>query len=200
MTGRRADHVAIASRVADRARVLDVGCGDGELLAVLQEMRGADARGLEISAAGAQACLEKGFSVIQGDADVDLEVFPDNGFDAAVLSKSLQDMRRPAHVLGELARIAPEILISFRNYGHWRRRLTLFATGRMPAPRTGAWHDAEALHPSTAKDLVGLAAELGLSVRAMAPVGETGVGAFREAGLRRLNWGAADAILHLARD
>ncbi|MEL6258076.1 MAG: methionine biosynthesis protein MetW [Pseudomonadota bacterium] len=166
----RPDLAAIATRVRRGARVLDVGCGDGELLAALSRTRDADARGLEISAEGAQACLAKGFPVIQGDADTDLELFPSDGFDVAVLSKSLQDMRRPAHVLSELARIAPEILVSFRNYGHWRRRFSLLWEGRIPAPRRGAWHDPDALHPSTVVDLVDLSSDLGLAVVSMAAV------------------------------
>jgi methionine biosynthesis protein MetW len=193
----RADHRAIAARVPEGARVLDVGCGNGDLLALLKAEKNVNARGLELSPQEAGVALARGLSVIQGDADSDLEVFPDDGFDVAILSKAIQQMRRPVFVLQELARIAPEMIVSFRNFGLWQRRISLFASGRMPGHR--AWHDEGALHPSTARDMIDLAGDLGLSVVAMAPVRGDRVGAFRETGLSRLNWGADEVILHLRR-
>ncbi|MEM5516084.1 methionine biosynthesis protein MetW [Henriciella sp. AS95] len=193
----RADHKAIAERVPEGARVLDVGCGNGDLLALLVAERNVRARGLELSGELAGAAMARGLSVIQGDADSDLEVFPDNGFDFAILSKAIQQMRRPHLVLRELARIAPDVIVSFRNYGLWRRRLSLFSSGRMPGHRI--WHDEAALHPSTARDMVELCGDLGLETVAMAAVRDGKVGGFREAGLSRLNWGADEVILHLHR-
>lgn len=193
----RADHKAIATRVPDGARVLDVGCGNGDLLALLKAEKHVNARGLELSPAEAGVALARGLSVIQGDADSDLEVFPDNGFDVAILSKTIQQMRRPVFVLEELARIAPQMIVSFRNFGLWQRRLSLFATGRMPGHRD--WHDEGALHPSTARDMIDLTTALGLETVAMAPMRSGRVGAFREGGLSRLNWGADEVILHLRR-
>ncbi len=195
----RADHLAIASRVPERARVLDVGSGDGSLLALLKETRGVDARGLELTGEGVAACLARGLPVIQGDADEDLEIFPDDRFDVAIMSKAIQEIRRPQHVLQELSRVAPDVIISFRNYGQWRRRLSLLVSGRMPAPRQGGWHDAEALHPSTAADMADLAESLGLKLEAAAAVSGPRVGTFRAGGLTRLNWAAEDVILHLRR-
>ena len=193
----RADHLAIASRVPEGARVLDVGCGDGGLLALLKSTKHVKARGLELSPQLAGDALARGLSVIQGDADSDLEVFPDDGFDVAILSKAIQQMRRPVFVLQELARIAPDMILSFRNYGLWRRRLSLLGTGRMPGHRE--WHDEAALHPSTARDMIDLAEATGLEIVAMAPVRGDHVGAFRAGGLSRLNWGADEVILHLRR-
>lgn len=195
----RSDHLAIASRVAEGARVLDVGCADGELLLLLRDTRRAIARGLEVSEAGTAAALAHGLSVLQGDADSDLSVYPDDAFDVAILSKTIQEMRRPAHVLSELTRVAPDIILSFRNYGYWRRRLRLLTSGRMPAPRGGTWHEAAALHPCTVADMAGLAHALGLEIVEFAPVTEGRVGPFRNRGLVRLNWMAPEAILHLRR-
>lgn len=193
----RADHIAIVSRIPAGARVLDVGCGDGELLGLLRESKGVDARGLELSSDLAGKALARGLSVIQGDADSDLDIFPDDSFDVAILSKAIQQMRDPAHVLSQLGRIAPEVLVSFRNLGRWPRRLQLLWKGRMPAPPF--WHDSDALHPCTASDMVTLARELGLTTQAMAPVYGGAVGEFRNRGLVRLNWSADEVILHLSR-
>lgn len=193
----RADHKAIAERIPEGARVLDVGCGNGDLLALLVEKRSVRARGLELSGELAGTAMSRGLSVIQGDADSDLEVFPENGFDFAILSKAIQHMRRPDMVLQELARIAPDVIVSFRNYGLWSRRLSLFSSGRMPGHRL--WHDEAALHPSTARDMVELCSALGLETVAMASVRDGRVGAFRDSGLSRLNWGADEVILHLRR-
>lgn len=193
----RADHKAIAARVEPGARVLDVGCGDGALLDLLKRERGVKVGGLEISSELAGVALARGLSVIQGDADSDLEVFPDDGFDVAILSQAIQQMRRPAHVLRELARIAPDVIVSFRNYGLWTRRLSLIRSGRMPGP---GWAQAEnILQPITALDMIELADSLNLATVAMAPVRGGIVGAFRKSGLARLNWGADEVILHLRR-
>ncbi|MEL6387867.1 MAG: methionine biosynthesis protein MetW [Pseudomonadota bacterium] len=193
----RADYLAIASRVPTGARVLDVGCGSGELLALLRETKGVDGRGLELQSDLAGRALAKGLSVVQGDAAEDLELFPDNAFDVAILSKTVQQMRQPAHILAELARIAPEIIVSFQNHGQWSRRLSFVRQGRMPGPKP--WHSDDMLHPCTAIDMTDLAAQLNLSVIAMAPVRGSDVGAFRTRGLSRLNWNADEVILHMGR-
>lgn len=193
----RADHLAIASRIAEGARVIDVGCGDGALLALLRDARAIEGRGLELSSQAAGLALARGLSVVQGDADTDLELFPDDSFDVAILSKAIQEMRQPAHVLSELGRIAPDVIVSFRNFGHWRKRIALLTGGRMPARR--AWHDADALHPCTAADLIDLASARGLAVKAGAAVSAGDVGAFRTTGFGGLNWRAEEVILHLER-
>ncbi|MEM7767645.1 MAG: methionine biosynthesis protein MetW [Pseudomonadota bacterium] len=197
----RADYLAIADRIADGARVLDIGCGTGELLSLLRDLKHVDARGLEIASDLAGQALAKGLSVIQGDASEDLELFPDDSFDVAILSKTVQQMRAPAQILAELARIAPEIIVSFQNQGRWTRRLSLIRTGRMSATGRGAraWHSDDMLHPCTAIDMADLAGTLGLDVVAMAPVKGGQVGAFRTTGLARLNWYADEVILHLKR-
>lgn len=195
----RADHRAIASRIKPGARVLDVGCGEGMLLRLLRDEKGIDARGLELSPVRTAKCLAGGLSVIQGDADEDLSYFPDDGFHVAILSRTIQETRRPAHILTELARIAPEIIISFHNYGHWKRRWDLLLTGKMPAPRGSAWHDSAALHPSTATDMIALSRSLGMELVAAASVTKDHVGDFQNIGLGWLNWRAKDVILHLRR-
>ncbi|MEO0467440.1 MAG: methionine biosynthesis protein MetW [Pseudomonadota bacterium] len=193
----RADHLAIAARVFECARVLDVGCGDGALLALLRDTRSVDARGLELSSKQVGQALSKGLSVIQGDAEADLELFPDDSFDVAILSRTIQNLRNPAGMLAELHRIAPETLVSFTNYGHWRRRLQLLVKGEMPG-RT-PWHRSDMLHPCTAADLIKLADEHGLGVVAAAHLTVDDVGRFRTGGFGTLNWRADEIILHLKR-
>ena len=115
----------VADFIAPGARVLDVGCGDGELLELLQTRQGVDGRGVEISQRGVNECVARGLSVIQGDADTDLVYYPDKGFDFVILSQTLQATRNPRAVLDELLRIGERAIVSFPNFGHWRVRLSL---------------------------------------------------------------------------
>jgi methionine biosynthesis protein MetW len=197
MTAPRPDHLAIAQFVNAGERVLDVGCGDGQLMEILQKERGARARGLEVEQSGVNRCVAKGLAVVQGDADHDLPVYPDNAFDVAVLSKTIQELARPRAVLAELARIAPRVVVSFRNYGHWRVRWTLLTTGRVPqlGHAQGWWEDG-ARRPCSARDLADLARELKLEVAGVARIG--GAPEDPEA-LTRLNWSAEELVLVLRR-
>ena len=110
MSARREDFAEILRLVRPGARVLDVGCEDGELLELLTREKQVDGQGLEISPAGVAACLAKGLAVVQGDGDRDLDHFPTRAFDYAILSKTLQQMREPRHVLSELLRIADQAI------------------------------------------------------------------------------------------
>src|SRR5947207_15777453 len=122
--GARVGGLLLAAMVEPQSRVLDVGCGDGELLRLL-ERRGVDGRGMEISREGVNECVSKGLAVIQGDADTDLVDYPDDAFDYVILSQTLQATRRPREVLENMLRIGRRAIISFPNFGHWRIRLQL---------------------------------------------------------------------------
>lgn len=190
----RLDHEVIARLAPQGARVLDVGCGEGDLMALLIAERGVAARGLEISPEGVSACMARGLAVVQGDADQDLAVYPDDAFDAAILSKTLQEMRRPRGVLEALARVAPRLIISFRNYGYWRFRSHLLFSGRMPTKPGRPWHSAEAIHPCTVRDMAALFDDVGLSVeRAIGLDNDRRVSV--EGGVGAINWGWPEAIL-----
>src|ERR1700730_8285876 len=125
----RVDHLLVAEMIEPRSRVLDVGCGDGELLKLL-EARGVDGRGIELSREGVNECVAKGLAVIQGDADTDLADYPDDAFDYIVLSQTLQATRHPRVVLEHMLRIARHAVVSFPNFGHWRIRLQLLTRGQ----------------------------------------------------------------------
>src|SRR4030088_3434387 len=129
--GARVDHLLVAAMVEPKSRVLDVGCGDGELLRLLEE-RGVDGRGIELSREGVNECVAKGLAVIQGDADTDLVDYPDDAFDYVILSQTLQATRRPREVLEHMLRIGRHAIVSFPNFGHWKIRLKLMFGGQMP--------------------------------------------------------------------
>jgi len=158
----RVDLSLIAGMVEPGSRVLDVGCGDGALLALLAEKRGVDARGIELSRQGVADCVARGLSVIQGDADTDLSDYPDDSFDYVILSQTIQATRNPRLVLEHLLRIGRHVVVSFPNFGHWRVRSSLFFKGRMPvtADLPYSWYDTPNIHFCTIRDFVALAHEL----------------------------------------
>jgi methionine biosynthesis protein MetW len=162
----RGDLRLVADMVEPGARLLDIGCGDGELLSFLTQQKRVDGRGMELSQSGVNACVRHGLSVIQGDADHDLEDYPSGGFDYAVLSQTLQATRQPRHVIEQLVRIGRRAIVSFPNFGHWRIRLNLLVNGRMPkTPLLGqAWYDTPNIHLCTILDFVALCDELGVVI------------------------------------
>ena len=156
----RPDLAIIAGAIPPRARVLDVGCGDGTLIAALRD-RHVDARGLEIDPANVTAAIARGQSVVQGDANHDLADYPDDAFDYAILSQTLQTTERPDRIVDELLRIAPRAFVSFPNFAHWRIRLALLWGGRMPVTRLlpVAWYETPNIHHVTVSDFRDLVRE-----------------------------------------
>ena len=161
----RPDLAIIADAVPRAARVLDVGCGDGELMAALQG-KGVDARGLEIDPDNVTAAIARGQSVVQGDANRDLADYPDDAFDYAILSQTLQTTERPDKVVDELLRIAPRAFVSFPNFAHWRVRMSLLWNGRMPVTRSipVAWYETPNIHHVTVSDFRDLVRAKGIAV------------------------------------
>jgi methionine biosynthesis protein MetW len=157
----RTDLALIATLVNEGSRVLDVGCGDGELLELLERERRVDGRGIEISQAGVNACVARGLSVIQGDADTDLAGYPDDAFDFVILSQTIQATRAPAKVLTEMMRIAGHAVVSFPNFAHWRMRLKLLFFGHMPRTKAlpFSWHETPNIHQCTLADFEALCRE-----------------------------------------
>ena len=161
----RPDLAIIADHVASGARVLDVGCGDGVLMAALR-VKGCDARGMEIDPHNVAECVAQGLSAIQGDADADLSFYPDRSFDYAILSQTLQTTKRPDMVLDQLLRIGRKAFVSFPNFAHWRVRVTLLWGGRMPVTRLlpVAWYETPNIHHLTIDDFRAHMKERGITV------------------------------------
>lgn len=162
----RPDLAIIAARVNRGARILDVGCGDGALMAALRDQQGCDARGLELDPINVAAAVGQGLSVIQGDADTDLADYPDDSFDYAILSQTLQTTRRPDWVLDQLLRIGRHAFVSFPNFAHWRVRASLLFGGRMPVTRLLpiAWYATPNIHHVTVDDFRALVKERGIAI------------------------------------
>ena len=162
----RSDLRLIAEMIEPHSRVLDIGCGDGALLAYLARVKAVDARGIELSQSGVNAGVRHGLSVIQGDADRDLEAFPNGAFDVVVLSQTLQATRQPRLVLEELLRIGKRAIVSFPNFGFWRIRLSLSFRGRMPVTEllNNSWYDTPNIHLCTIRDFVVLCDAIGTHI------------------------------------
>lgn len=162
----RPDLAVIAANVVPGSRVLDVGCGDGALMAALRNSRAVDARGLELDPLNVAECVARGLSVIQGDADTDLGYYTDGGFDYAILSQTLQTTKRPDLVLDELLRVGRKAFVSFPNFAHWQVRASLLWHGRMPVTRLlpVAWYETPNIHHVTVRDFRELVAAKGLTV------------------------------------
>lgn len=164
--GIRVDLKLIADLVAPRTRVLDVGCGEGQLLDHLYRAKQVDGRGIELSMTGVQAAVSQGLSVIQGDADTDLDEYPSAAFDYVILSQTLQATRAPKHVLANLLRIGHQAIVSFPNFAYWRNRLQLAFGGRMPVtPNLPApWWETPNIHLCTTRDFVVLCQQLDIRI------------------------------------
>lgn len=162
----RPDLQVIANLVEPSTSVLDIGCNNGDLLAWLAEHKQVHGRGIELSQQGVSACLGKGLAVIQGDADTDLQYYPDNIVDYVILSQTLQALRNPRHVLEHLVRIGRKAILSVPNFGHWRNRLYLLTRGRMPVTSSLAyeWYDTPNIHFCTINDFITLSESLGLAI------------------------------------
>jgi methionine biosynthesis protein MetW len=162
----RQDLRLIAEMIEPASRVLDIGCGDGALLAYLARQKSVDGRGIELSQSGVNACVGHGLSVIQGDADRDLQAYPNAAFDVVVLSQTLQATRQPRKVIEELVRIGRRAIVSFPNFGFWRIRLSLLLTGRMPVSHclVYPWYETPNIHLCTIRDFIALCDEISVRV------------------------------------
>lgn len=162
----RADLRAIANLVEPSTRVLDIGCEEGALMALLEEERGVDARGMELDQRSVNAAVAKGLAVVQGDADHDLAAYPDDGFDTVILSRTIQATRQPDVVLREMLRIGRRVIVSFPNFAFWRFRAQLMVKGHMPRTEflSYQWYDTPNIHFCTVTDFLDLCEAKGARV------------------------------------
>src|SRR5579862_4885608 len=162
----RSDYAIIGEIVEPAARVLDLGCGEGELLQWLAENKAVDARGVEISGAKVQRAIARGVSVYQGDIDQGLADYPDQAFDYVILSQTLQETRAPLAVLREMLRVGRRAIVAFPNFGHWRVRLSHLWSGRAPKTRLFPhdWYDSPNIHFLTVLDFEALAQKEGWKI------------------------------------
>ena len=161
----RGDHLMMAQMIERGSKVLDVWCGEGDLLQLL-ESRGIDGRGIELSREGVNRGVAKGLAVVQGDADTDLVNYPDDSFDYVILSQTLQATRQPRVVLENLLRIGRCAIVSFPNFGFWKMRLQLLVGGHMPRTENlpATWYDTPNIHFCTIKDFVQLCDEINVKM------------------------------------
>ncbi len=161
----RYDYELIASWIPDHSRVLDLGCGDGVLLAGLAATRGARGYGIEIDDAHVLASVRNGVNVLQGDIESGMAKFDDNSFDFVILSQTLQAMRDCERVLNEMLRVGREGIVTFPNFGYWRHRLDIMR-GHMPVSKTlpYSWYDTPNIHLCTVKDFEDLCRKVGAEI------------------------------------
>lgn len=192
----RPDLAVIARYVAPGSRVLDIGCGDGGLLAELRDLKQVDARGLEIDPALVERGVARGLSVVQGDADSDLADYPDKAFDYAILSQTLQTAARPDRMLDELLRVGRQAFVSFPNFAHWRTRGALLFGGRMPVTRAlpVSWYETQNIHHVTIADFREL-----VGAKRVAVENSWFFSGGREIGASAANWRAEFALFQLSR-
>jgi methionine biosynthesis protein MetW len=192
----RPDLAVIASHIPSGARVLDIGCGDGSLMTVLRDQRGADARGLEIDPGEVEKAVARGLSVIQGDADRDLADYPDAAFDYAILSQTLQTAKRPDWMLDQLLRVGRQAFVSFPNFAYWRMRAALLLHGRMPVTRhlPVSWYETQNIHHVTVADFEALLEAKGVKVEK-----SWFFAAGHALGAAGANWRAEYAVFQLSR-
>lgn len=174
----RIDHSIIYDWIAPESRVLDLGCGDGTLLKMLADQKGVRGYGLEISAAGIQACVEKGVNVVEQNLDEGLGNFDDDSFDTVIMSQTIQTMNYPDKVVKEMLRVGREGIVAFPNFGHWKARLYLALRGRMPVSdlMPYEWYNTPNIHFCTFRDFEALCEEMNLKVLERKVVAEQSFG------------------------
>ena len=163
----RKDLDLIANLVEDNSKVIDIGCGNGELLNYLSKNKNSKIQGLEINQKKVNKCVSKGLSVIQGDADKDLSLYPEKSFDYVILSQTIQATLEPKKILTELTRIGKRVIVSIPNFGFWKVRLDLLVKGKMPitSKLNSTWFETENIHLCTISDFTDLCDQLNLKIK-----------------------------------
>lgn len=166
MNNNRADLELITSLVDERTRILDVGCGNGDLLQSLKDKKNIKGQGLELKQERVNQCVSRGLSAIQGNADSDLSLYPNQSFDCVILSQTIQATSNPKNILIELVRIGKKAIVSIPNFGFWKVRLALAAHGKMPITKklSNNWYDTPNIHLCSILDFVDLCQNLNIKI------------------------------------
>ena len=162
----RNDWKLIESLIKNKSSVLDIGCGEGDLIKQLRNNAKANTRGIEIDPNLARKAIAQGFNVVQGDAEKDLDQYSNQSFDYVILSQTLQAMLKPKEVINELLRIGNKAIVSFPNFGHWKIRFKLLISGKMPITQElpFSWYETPNIHFFTIKDFQELCEELNIVI------------------------------------
>ena len=162
MKNGRADHYVITKIVKKNSRILDIGCADGKLLHLLKREKNASGQGIEIEHDKVEVCLQKGLSVVEGDANKEIISFPNKCFDYVILSQTLQTVERPKWIMNEILRIGKKAIISFPNFGYWLCRTQIAFKGKMPVTSDLKlhWYDTQNIHLCTISDFCELVDEM----------------------------------------
>jgi len=177
----RVDYTLIESLIEPKSRVLDIGCGDGELLANLTADKEIKGEGIELEQELVLACVNRGPSIIQYDVELGLENYADKSFDVVILSQTVQTLKNPVKIFTELLRIGKKVIVSFPNFGHWRCRAQLFFSGRAPVTKQlpFEWHDSPNIHCLSLKDFDEFCCDLGVKVEKRIPLSKTRIAPVR---------------------
>lgn len=162
----RKDWSLIETLIEEDRRILDIGCGDAKLMRQLENNIKASTHGIEINRDLALQAISNGFNVVHGNAENDLSQYSNNSFDYVILSQTLQAMIKPKEILSELLRIGSKAIVSFPNFGHWKIRIQLLVSGRMPVTDTlpYTWYETPNIHFFTIKDFLSLCSEMNIVV------------------------------------
>lgn len=197
----RTEHRLIREMVTAKSRVLDLGCGNGELLSLLKREKRTSGFGVDIDLDNVVQTIDKGHDVFQGDLDDGLAIIPDGSYDYAILSSTLQEIKKPRAVLHEMLRVAGEGIVAFPNFGNWRNRLSLGFRGRMPKSETlpHEWYDTPNIHLTTCRDFIELCRQEGIDILDMVCI--PGASALDKllVSLKFCNLGAERVLVRIAR-
>ena len=191
----------ISSLIEKNSKILDVGCGNGELMKYILENISKNIRGLEISKKNIQSCIEKGLTVIEGNAEIDLGQFPDKSFNYVILSQTLQAFLNPEKVLYELLRVGSKAIVTIPNFGHWRVRIDLLFKGTMPVTENlpNDWYNTPNLHMCTIKDFVIFCKQRELRITKSISLSGTKISNIREKNLNFKNLSSELGIFEIER-
>ncbi len=196
MVNNRTDLELITSLVDKEARILDVGCGNGELLKSLKNKKNVKGQGLELKQERVNKCVAKGLSAIQGNADSDLSLYPDQSFDCVILSQTIQATNNPKNILIELIRIGRKAIISIPNFGYWKVRLGFATYGKMPITEklSNNWYDTPNIHLCSILDFVDLCRELNIKIEKTIVLNSKNIKSFKGAPNSWSNFFGEEAI------